>query len=61
MANLTAAVRRAHHQSLLTRQTFSQNHKDSDLDASDVEGEDFDDVKIHTNRIYAFHRFNFNL
>ncbi|POW02012.1 hypothetical protein PSTT_12093 [Puccinia striiformis] len=69
MANPTAAERRAHNKSLLTRQTLaraattaraqnSQNRDNDDVEVSDVEGEDFDAVNVHVNRLYALHRFD---
>ncbi|POW22634.1 hypothetical protein PSHT_01023 [Puccinia striiformis] len=69
MANPTAAERRAHNESLLTRQTLaraattaraqnSQNRDNDDVEVSDVEGEDFDAVNVHVNRLYALHRFD---
>ncbi|KAI7966177.1 hypothetical protein MJO29_001925 [Puccinia striiformis f. sp. tritici] len=69
MANPTAAVQRAHNASLLTRQNLaraattacaqsSQNRNNDDVEVSDVEGEDFDEVNVHVNRIYAIHRFD---
>ncbi|KAI9604330.1 hypothetical protein H4Q26_003944 [Puccinia striiformis f. sp. tritici PST-130] len=71
MANPTAAERRAHNESLLTRQTLaraattaraqnSQNRDNDDVEVSDVEGEDFDAVNVHVNRLYALHSCNKN-